>query len=487
MSNNSSTHLNQASLDNTKLSRHHLKIWFLSAMGVFMDGFDLFIIAVALPLIQQQWQIGAAEAGLIAAAAPVGAILGAGVFGRFTDKMGRRTMLILSVMFFVVFTSLSAFAWGPISLMIFRFLLGIGIGADYPTGSTYVSETMPSHLRGKMMVASFSFQAIGALIGAALGLVILQNDPTLDAWRWMLGAGVIPAILVLWLRMSLPESPRWLMAKGKTEKAKKIAAELTGNIDIDINQIDEPIKTSYKDLFKKKLIRQTTLASIPWFLMDISLYGVGLFTPVILAQMIATEGSDFISKGIAAAEGSIYTYLFFVIGCVVCFFLIERWGRLRLQKIGFIGMTIGLCVLGISTYVSDQTTLMISLNGYDLVIGNLQLILLFSGFIFFYFMINMGPNPTTYLLASEVFPTNVRATGHGFASCMGKVGAAVGIFFLPIMKDSLGLGTTMFIIAASAFLGFLFTLWFGIDTRGSLDHKEKKVNDKKIIPFRSVA
>ncbi|MCF6807573.1 MFS transporter [Thiotrichales bacterium 19S9-12] len=487
MSNNSSTHLNQASLDNTKLSRHHLKIWFLSAMGVFMDGFDLFIIAVALPLIQQQWQIGAAEAGLIAAAAPVGAILGAGVFGRFTDKMGRRTMLILSVMFFVVFTSLSAFAWGPISLMVFRFLLGIGIGADYPTGSTYVSETMPSHLRGKMMVASFSFQAIGALIGAALGLVILQNDPTLDAWRWMLGAGVIPAILVLWLRMSLPESPRWLMAKGKTEKAKKIAAELTGNIDIDINQIDEPIKTSYKDLFKKKLIRQTTLASIPWFLMDISLYGVGLFTPVILAQMIATEGSDFISKGIAAAEGSIYTYLFFVIGCVVCFFLIERWGRLRLQKIGFIGMTIGLCVLGISTYVSDQTTLMISLNGYDLVIGNLQLILLFSGFIFFYFMINMGPNPTTYLLASEVFPTNVRATGHGFASCMGKVGAAVGIFFLPIMKDSLGLGTTMFIIAASAFLGFLFTLWFGIDTRGSLDHKEKKVNDKKIIPFRSVA
>ena len=117
MSNDSDSQINGSSLDNTRLSRHHLKIWFLSAMGVFMDGFDLFIIAVALPLIQHQWQIGAAEAGLIAAAAPLGAIFGAGVFGRFTDKMGRRTMLILSVMFFVVFTSLSAFAWSPLSLM----------------------------------------------------------------------------------------------------------------------------------------------------------------------------------------------------------------------------------------------------------------------------------------------------------------------------------------------------------------------------------
>ncbi|MCF6777303.1 MFS transporter [Thiotrichales bacterium 19X7-9] len=487
MSNDSDSQINGSSLDNTRLSRHHLKIWFLSAMGVFMDGFDLFIIAVALPLIQHQWQIGAAEAGLIAAAAPLGAIFGAGIFGRFTDKMGRRTMLILSVMFFVVFTSLSAFAWNPLSLMIFRFLLGLGIGADYPTGSTYVSETMPSHMRGKMMVASFSFQAIGALIGAALGLIILKNDPTLNAWRWMLGAGVVPAILVLWLRMSLPESPRWLIAKGKLEKAKKVAAELTGNANISIEAQEEEKKVSYRDLFKKDLLRKTTLASVPWFLMDISLYGVGLFTPVILAQMITSDGHNFIARGIAAAEGSIYTYLFFVIGCVICFFLIERWGRIRLQKIGFIGMTIGLCILGASTYISDSAMLVLTFSGHTVILGSLQIILLFSGFILFYFTINMGPNPTTYLLASEVFPTHVRATGHGFSSCMGKVGAAVGIFFLPIMKDSLGLGYTMFIIAISAFLGFLITLWLGYDTRGSLDEKNKKAKDKKIIPFRSVA
>lgn len=475
-----------SSLDDSKFSRHHLKIWFLSAMGVFMDGFDLFIIAVALPLIQHQWHINPAEAGLIAAAAPIGAIFGAGIFGRFTDKMGRRTMLILSVMFFVLFTSLSAFAWSPISLIVFRFLLGIGIGADYPTGSSYVTEMMPKNMRGRMMVASFSFQAIGALIGAALGLVILTNDPSLSAWRWMLGAGVIPAIFVLWLRMSLPESPRWLASKGRMDEARKIVKELTGKEEINFEADEKPKKVSYRELFTKELIKKTTLASLPWFLMDISLYGVGLFTPVILAQMALTQDDGFIARGIAAAEGSIYTYLFFVIGCVVCFFLVEKWGRIRLQKLGFIGMTIGLVVLGISTFINPANQLIITFGSHTLNFGHLQTILLFGGFIFFYFMINMGPNPTTYLLASEVFPTHVRATGHGFASCMGKVGAAVGIFFLPIMKDGLGLGYAIFIIAITALLGYVITALFGIDTRGSLDNKQKDPSGK-VIPFLSVA
>ncbi len=438
--------------DNIKLTRHHWKIWFLSAMGVFMDGFDLFIIAVALPLIMHMpdWNVTAPVAGLIGASAPIGAIFGAVIFGRFTDKFGRKAILVLSVVFFVVFAALSAIAWDPISLIVFRFLLGVGIGADYPTGSSYVSEMMPSHLRGKMLVGSFSFQAIGALTGAVLGLIILLCDPSIEAWRWMLGLGVVPAIFVLVLRMSLPESPRWLIEHGKKKEAKRIALEVIGSKDI-LKEPERPPE-GYRSLFKKKYRKRTALTSISWFLMDVSLYGVGFFTPVILAKMSLAGDGNFILQDIAATQSAIYLDIFLVIGFVFALFLIERWGRITLQKIGFIGMFIGLFMLASSTLAIPHS--------------GLEMVLLFGGFIVFNLMVNCGPNPTTYLLPAELFPTHIRATGHGFASCTGKIGAAVGIFLLPILMERFGLGPTMYFISGTALLGFIVTQWLGVETKG---------------------
>lgn len=456
---------------NSKLTFHHWKIWFLSAMGVFMDGFDLFIIAVALPLIMHMpdWNVTAVTAGLIGAATPIGAIFGAVIFGRFTDKFGRKTILVLSVVFFVIFAGLSSIAWSPLSLIVFRFLLGVGIGADYPTGSTYVSETMPSHLRGRMLVGSFSFQAIGALTGAILGLIILYLNPNIEAWRWMLGLGVLPAVIVLVLRMSLPESPRWLLEQGKKKEAKRIALKIIGSKDILKKPKREP--EGYRSLFKKKYRRRTALTSISWFLMDVSLYGVGFFTPVILAKMSLAGDGSFIVQDIMATRSAIYLDIFLVIGFVFAIFLVEKWGRNRLQKIGFIGMFIGLCMLATSTHVAH---------------GGFEMVLLFGGFIIFNLMVNCGPNPTTYLLPAELFPTHIRATGHGFASCTGKIGAAVGIFLLPICMQHFGLGPTMYAIAGTALLGFLITQWLGVETKGKT-LEEIENHQSNLNKFKGVA
>ena len=178
--------LHQA-LDEAPLSRLHWKIWFLSAMGIFLDGFDLFIIGVALPLISASMDADPWTVGLIGAAAPLGAMVGAFTLGPLTDRFGRKSMYLVDLFIFLVFTALSALAWGPLSLMTFRFLLGVGIGADYPISSSYIVEFMPARLRGKMLIGGFSFQAAGALAGRwsdwSSSWCIPNSMPGAGCWR----------------------------------------------------------------------------------------------------------------------------------------------------------------------------------------------------------------------------------------------------------------------------------------------------------------
>ncbi len=175
-------------IDGSELGRIHWRIWLLSAMGVFLDGFDLFIIAIAMPLIVETLSTSPAIQGLISASAVLGAIVGAAVLGHFTDRWGRKYLYVVDLSIFVVFAVLSGFSWNTYSLIAFRFLLGIGVGADYPICASYVTEFMPARIRGKMLVGAFSFQALGMLGAAVTGLLLLNAFPSQDCWRLMLVA-----------------------------------------------------------------------------------------------------------------------------------------------------------------------------------------------------------------------------------------------------------------------------------------------------------
>jgi MFS family permease len=161
-------------IDAAELQPIHWRIWFLSAMGVFLDGFDLFIVAVAMPLIVTSLSPSPAMQGLIGASTVVGAIVGASVLGHFTDRWGRKYLYLADLSIFIVLAVLSGFAWDTYSLITFRFLLGIGIGADYPICASYVTEFMPARMRGRMLVGAFSFQALGMLGAAVTGLLLLK-------------------------------------------------------------------------------------------------------------------------------------------------------------------------------------------------------------------------------------------------------------------------------------------------------------------------
>lgn len=452
-----STHATRT-MDASHLTRLHWKVWFLSAMGIFLDGFDLFIIAVALPLLAEQFTVSPAMLGLVSAAAPLGCIIGATIFGRFTDKLGRKTILLIDLMFFVVFAGLSALAWDIPSLIIFRFLLGIGIGADYPVSSTYITENMPSRLRGRMLVGGFGFQALGMLAGALLGIIILKIYPELNAWRWILGFAVIPAVVILFFRLTLPESPRWLINQGKHEEAANVASKMTGK-KINIDAIKVSSRSSFKDLFSRRYLGRTVLTSLSWFLMDVAFYGVGLFTPIIIASLAFNSGNNFIDHALSAIHKSAFTELFLIVGVVLCVLLVDRIGRIKLQAWGFFGMAIGMFIIASSSLFTTQNAIIFTS---------------FFGFILFFLTLNAGPNPTTYLLPAELFPTHLRATGHGFASAAGKVGAALGVFLLPVLKAEIGLSATMIIMGFVCLLGFLLTAILGMETKGkSLDEIQR--------------
>jgi len=416
------------------------RVWLLSAMGIFLDGFDLFIVAIALPLIAVEMRVGSWAQGLIGSAAVVGAIAGALTLGRLADLFGRRMLFVVDLAVFALSSLLSALSWSVASLIVFRFLVGVGVGADYPIAAAYLAEFMPARLRGRMLVAAFSFQALGMLAGAATGITILLIDPSSGAWRWMLGAGLLPTVALVAARSGVPESDHW------SRHAEDSGAGAGA---------------SYWSLFSGRYLRRTLLATVPWSLMDITLYGVGMFTPTILAALTFIGRGTFLSMDIASSEGTAALDIFLLVGFALNIWLVERWGRIRLQALGFMGMALGLLLLSLSEL---QPT------------GPRRLALVMAGFAIFNLMVNAGPNPTTYLLPAELFPTELRASGHGLAAACGKLGAAFGIFFLPVLKAKVGIATTVAVAAAISLAGLGVTWILGVETAGkSLEEVQRAV------------
>jgi MFS transporter, putative metabolite transport protein len=449
-------------IDAAELRSIHWRVWFLSAMGVFLDGFDLFIVAVAMPLIVTSLSPSPAIQGMICAAAVLGAILGASALGYLTDRWGRKYLYLVDLSIFIVFAVLSGFAWDTYSLIAFRFLLGIGVGADYPICASYVTEFMPARIRGRMMVGAFAFQALGMIAAAVTGLLVLKVFPSQDCWRLMLVAGAIPAGIVLIFRVTVPESPRWRLRQGKIGDAIKTLnqvipgkeREIEAAVAIEQQEITSVKETlRYRALFSHRFIKRTILASVPWFFMDIATYGVGLFTPLILTTMaLGTSHQGTLAVEYLAIEEAAFLDLFLILGFLINIWLVDKWGRVKLQTIGFAGMAVGLTVLAIAELLPET--------------GPIYIPLIMVGFTLFNLLMNMGPNATTFILPAELFPTEVRATAHGFSAGCAKLGAAAGAFCLPLFKSWWGLPATVLVMAFVSLLGLLVTLSYGIETKG---------------------
>jgi MFS family permease len=449
-------------LDASEITRPMWFLWALSAGLIALDGFDFFIIGVALPFLQRDFHLGSAAIGAVAVAAIAGSLVGSLTLGPITDRVGRQKMLLVDVAIFVIATAGTAFAWNAASLIAFRFLVGIGIGADYPISVSYITENVPARLRGRMVIGAFTFQAVGALLGAITGLTVIHSfqlfypDSTqmaiAYAWRWMLGVGLILAIGVAMLRFSfLLESPRYYITKGNYDEASKAASILLAEPIALTPETDPPEaepSLPYSALFSPQYRRNTIFASVPWFLQDISTYGIGIFTPAIIGTLAFASQENFIAKEMASARGAAIVDVFLILGFLIAVLLIDRVGRIRLQIAGFGGMAIGLSILAIS-----------SLQGPGWTIP-----LVFTGFFIFNLTMNAGPNATTFLLSGEVFPTSIRASGAGFAAAFAKAGAVLGAFALPLVQQAIGTLSLLFLLAVSCVIAAGITYTFRVET-----------------------
>jgi putative MFS transporter len=199
-------------------------------------------------------------------------------------------------------------------------------------------------------------------------------------------------------------------------------------------------------LFSRRYRARTALVTIPWFLMDIATYGVGLFTPTILwAIEISGRTRGLTTHDFALAEGSALIDLFLLIGFLLGIWMVPRFGRIRMQAIGFAGMAVGMLML---------------LAAVGLTNSSLHIPMVFAGFILFNLLMNAGPNSTTFTLAPILFPTQLRGTAGGFAAGVAKLGATLGVFLLPIVKERFGVPSVLGIVSAVSLLGLIVTLFF---------------------------
>jgi MFS transporter, putative metabolite transport protein len=453
-------------LNSTPMTKMQRLIWMLAAAGKFFEGFVVFMTGVALPLIARQFEIGPTQHGVVTAASLCGILIGAVGLGSLSDRFGRKSMFVVEMIIFTAFLGAAVFCTSFTSLVFCLFGLGLALGCDYPTAHMIISENIPSTSRGRLVLGAFAFQAVGALAGAAVGYVVLVAVPNLNAWRWMYAIAVAPALAVTVARFYITESANWLHTRGATDRATLAVRRLLVRIPQYPQNIVLPHKStsaehghgggSFLSLFQKRYRRATILASVPWFLQDLGTYGIGIFTPTILATALGHSAenvrsmSDLIANATLAARGDAMITVLLIIGIAFAVMLADRLGRIRLQIIGFIGCAVGLLIASLSV---DFT-------------GGVKITLIFTGFMLFDFMTNLGPNAQTYLLAGEVFPTAIRGAGAGFAAAFAKIGAVATAFLFPILLDQIGTRLLLYGLIVSSLLGAVVTWFYRIETAG---------------------
>lgn len=450
-------------------------IWSLAAAGKFFEGFVVFMTGVALPLLTSEFDIRPAQEEIITAATLFGILVGAVGLGGMSDRFGRKIMFLVEMVIFVAFLAALVFAPNFYFIVVCLFGIGLALGCDYPTAHMIISENIPSTSRGRLVLGAFAFQAVGALGGTAVSYFVLSSLPELSAWRWMYASAIVPAVLVTIGRLYIVESANWLFARGEIKKAEEACTELLarkpqypGEVKLAARDGQTPgsqPKQTFASLFNSTNRRATILASVPWFLQDLGTYGIGIFTPTILAAAVganedhARSIADLIAKDITAAKGAALITTLLIVGIIFAVMLADIVGRISLQILGFIGCAAGLLLAALSSNFSDGA----------------QILLIFSGFMLFNFMTNLGPNAQTYLLAGEVFPTAIRGKGAGFAAAFAKIGAVLTAFFFPILLAAVGTQALLYGLIGTSFLGAAVTWAFRIETTGvKLDSLERQ-------------
>jgi PHS family inorganic phosphate transporter-like MFS transporter len=447
-------------MDNAGISKEHWKIMFISGMGFFTDAYDLFVIGVVMSLLKPIWHVGKLEEGLVESTALLASAIGALLFGRVADMVGRKRIYGVEVLVLAagaIASALSPNIWWLIGL---RFILGIGIGGDYPVSATIMSEYAGKAHRGMMVTLVFAMQAAGLIVGPLLASGLLITHLSHDIiWRILVAFGAVPALAVYGARRHLKESPRFLKASGQQE-------DDSGKVKKASHFDQKSHSVSFWDGFhrladNRMILSRLVGASVAWFLLDFAYYGNTVSSPLVLSAL----GSDHSILQKTLTQLGIFA-VFAVPGYAAAALAMDRLGRKTIQCLGFGMMTGMFGLLALIPNVEKLTITFLLIYGCS------------------YFFTEFGPNATTFVYPSEIFPVQVRTTGHGIASSMGKIGGFVGVFTFPLFMQWHGLPAAEGAAAIVCCLGLIVTVFLLPETKGK---SLEELSDQPATPIEKAA
>ncbi len=449
-----------AAIDDSKISRFQYKIMFVSGMGFFTDAYDLFVIGIVVVLIETEWKLSTTQVSWLNSATLLASAVGAIVFGRIADILGRKKIYGYEVLILAIGAIASAFSPNYTFLLVSRIILGIGIGGDYPVSATIMSEYSSKATRGKMVGLVFSMQGAGLVVGPLIAAILLSSGASNNlTWRLLLGFGAIPGLAVFYLRRQIHETPRFAMAGGATEEAAAAIADATGKGSGKAPKGESTAKhqqgalDGYVKIFRNRRILMWLLGTAgTWALLDFCYYGNSISQPEIL-KLLSPHASLLHNVLVQLA----IVCVFAVPGYIVAVMFMDRTGRKSIQMFGFFMMALMFLIIGLVPSVVKHAWPFLILYGIS------------------YFFTEFGPNMTTFIYPAELFPTDVRTTAHGISAGAGKMGAFAGAFLFPdFLAVTHGINRAMTIAGVVAVVGLLMTLVLLPETKGkSLEQLEE--------------
>lgn len=449
----------------TRYSKSHIWVYTISvfaALAGLLFGYDTGVISGAILFIRQDFGLTSGLTEITVSAVLLGALIGSGVSGKVTDILGRRKVLIITALIFIVGSLSTAFAISVYWLVIGRIILGIAIGIGSFTAPLYLAEIAPFHIRGMLV----SLNQLAITIGIVLSYVIDFSFADTGNWRWMLGLGVIPAVILFIGALFLPESPRWLVLRGWNHNACETLKSIRNTEDVS-QELTEIVQSVGKEKGTRSMLFSKWMRPIILVSLGLSFFqqATGINTIIYYAPTIL-EIAGF-HKATGAILATLGVGIINVAFTIIALPLIDRWGRRPLLLLGLIGMFISLAAMGVAFHFTELASLK------WIAVGSMVLYIAC-------FAMSLGP--IMWLVISEIFPLEIRGMGMSAAvSVSWGFNMLVALTFLNLI-DVLGASGTFWIYAGLSVFGWLFVYLMVPETKScSLEQIENNLRLGKRI------
>lgn len=409
-------------LDRLPFGKAHRRMLGGSGIGWALDAMDVGLIAFIMVALREAWKLTNTQVSLVASIGFVGMAVGASVGGLLADRIGRRQVFALTLLIYGLATGASALTTSLVVLIVLRFVIGLGLGAELPVASTLVSEYAPKRIRGRIVVILEAFWALGWIAAAVIGFLVVDAD---DGWRWAFAIGTVPAAYAIVIRLGLPESVRFLERAGRFEEAEASVRHFERSVGVEPVPSPEPSDPAppphWLELWSPRFRRRTLALWLTWFGVNFSYYGAFLWMPSLLRD-----------RGYEMVDAFGYTLIITLAqipGYVLAAILIEKWGR-RATLASF------LLISAVAAIFFGQADSVSAILTWGMVL---------SAF-------NLGAWGALYAVTPEIYPTGLRATGSGSAAAFGRIASIIAPLSVPFLLEIGGVGLVFVVI------GFFFLL-----------------------------